>query len=1355
MSNAPAFGALDDMVLKIIFPNGEKHLVLGQMKHSIVGEIKISDQFSKYTEAYEMIKRLNMDMNEISVVFITNTDFRVQREKSKCGSSIITRLINTSDALEDNIYTIKGTEHEMFSNSLFFVNQVNNDDFPMKISSILNDLDNDRISLISELLKQASHKDIWVNRDHVIAILVKVILKPFDLNFNCNQFNFSPSIDEVNLVVNTFKKYSVSTLPNTYCNCLKFCLEKFLSNITNLNDFIIDENLKNRFETISSLIPDFLNTLDILELNLTLDINDLVYMLCLRYEIPLLVHYSKTTANYILFLLSRNLIKQSIILLTSDNTEVPQLENRFYNISNDDLVAQIFTNLKVSLNAKNMLNFSDLLQNDMIENILKTISPNVFLELLKGINLNKPMEMNINYIERSVKQQFGYKNERELLSAEEKVFIISGNAGLGKTTLLKKIRILSSPLVWSLYIDLKLHFEELNKFSGKYLELINIEQKIRDLEHKDTDTCKELKELKSKKEDIQQTFIKYLIETQTNIADSQIINCLINLIIFLKNRGMVLLLMDGFDEVDLKMDIVNLVSKLDIRIIITTRNYKTIKLEKILDTKAWELTKFSKEDKIHYLSLAYSSTDKKTLTKVVEELDTMVNPDVMGIPLQLKMFTEIFKTLEDYEKEKEKISELYLFNEYINRHLEKYKSNVSKSQLKMFACRLLFTDDVLKDVLTIYIEDLQDIIKEYKIVNEKDFILTGIRNQDTVEFTHGSFAEFLSAQLIVERVAKYLDTCKDKSKYNDFLKMLHENGSYRNVLRYLNLILTEELPLHYAIVNGNINQILKLREQRYAIKRDKFGRTAAHLLCFLGKRHILGGGSVKIVNEYTCPDQDTLKSIIRLIASFKMFCELDSFENKPFKYCLWTACYDILDEICAYYHVSNIPETDFNKYVAYCIILKGYINLFIDNEIPLNSILTDSSTYNRMATKMSITLNCKYWVEMIYCHINVDYADYFLDYKPDLLKLVVLVKNYTLFDTILKKTDTILFKDCNQAIRIALANKSRNFAEHLITLTDNINDVDVAGDTLVHFAVKVHSPCETIKCLINAGSNLALTNWRGDTAIDSTTIIYKTNFEIVVKNILSGTNFVWFQVIKRCIEPRMIQTLSEVGVDIVTPNEMGRTLLHELVLKKKVKYLELYTSLAELGVDKNAKDVDGSTALHLLIEQHHRNIKKEITKLIKIGVNVNEVNGKGLTALDLVKTERFNEKSLIKLLQDNGAEFSCENTETPNISKKNLKFLKQNLLEKAVLVQNLPNLTVLRLKAYLELSMKENPVQIVKILELKNCNRFLIEVALKADVTKIIRNETLKTFVNIEECKKHLILKDLKFVYEELSKSSQ
>ncbi|XP_019874498.2 uncharacterized protein LOC109602530 isoform X4 [Aethina tumida] len=46
MSNAPAFGALDDMVLKIIFPNGEKHLVLGQMKHSIVGEIKISDQFN-------------------------------------------------------------------------------------------------------------------------------------------------------------------------------------------------------------------------------------------------------------------------------------------------------------------------------------------------------------------------------------------------------------------------------------------------------------------------------------------------------------------------------------------------------------------------------------------------------------------------------------------------------------------------------------------------------------------------------------------------------------------------------------------------------------------------------------------------------------------------------------------------------------------------------------------------------------------------------------------------------------------------------------------------------------------------------------------------------------------------------------------------------------------------------------------------------------------------------------------------------------------------------------------------------------------------------------------------------------
>jgi len=155
------------------------------------------------------------------------------------------------------------------------------------------------------------------------------------------------------------------------------------------------------------------------------------------------------------------------------------------------------------------------------------------------------------------------------------------------------------------------------------------------------------------------------------------------------------------------------------------------------------------------------------------------------------------------------------------------------------------------------------------------------------------------------------------------------------------------------------------------------------------------------------------------------------------------------------------------------------------------------------------------------------------------------------------------------------------------------------GNTITHHALK-WADNEIIRILIKKGADFTIVNTEGNKPVH---LCYRT---------------------RKC--PDVLKILQENKIDIYTPNEHGKTLLHISVEERKHHIID---DLINLGFDLNAQDNNGDTPLHLAARWKLRDDSLDmdlhpdaLVELLKFSPDVEILNTKNQTALDVATEEK-------------------------------------------------------------------------------------------------------------------------------------
>ena len=392
--------------------------------------------------------------------------------------------------------------------------------------------------------------------------------------------------------------------------------------------------------------------------------------------------------------------------------------------------------------------------------------------------------------------------ESELLNNEDnRVNLVCGDPGMGKTTLMKDLKNLSCASVWSILIyarDHSKHFREAGDDSDK--------------------------------------FKKYILDvTRKRSQDFEV-----KLIDILVREGRVWYFWDGLDEIsrsnfETVKTIVEKLAKSKSKHWITSRCNLQRDLERRFNVVSRSIKEFDEAEQRRYIKTRLECSGDKLddiYTKMKTSIQLFPYNDILGIPLQIYILTELFRGDEDkysalltdilsiadlYEHFVDKIFTRYftekenadVSNDYTRRRIKNQKQQQSEYYGRV-SLKLYFEDDVL--------QSLGAGVAASKDKDQVGFI-TKISEDDRPEFFHNSFGEYFAAL--------YLANHHDKvSSIKDFVF----DKKYNNLRFFFDLILAKKCPLHVAVLYKNLSLLEKCTQEEFS-KRDNMNRSGLEVAC--------------------------------------------------------------------------------------------------------------------------------------------------------------------------------------------------------------------------------------------------------------------------------------------------------------------------------------------------------------------------------------------------------------------------------------------------------------------------------------------------------------------------------------------
>jgi hypothetical protein len=400
--------------------------------------------------------------------------------------------------------------------------------------------------------------------------------------------------------------------------------------------------------------------------------------------------------------------------------------------------------------------------------------------------------------------------------SENKFNIICGEAGSGKSALMRHLKKYFLLDVWVISLNLRQHFSQMKK------------------EYK---SCEEVLDHICRLESKQHNYSSF---------DEEIRN------IFQQKKKFVVL-WDGLDEVpkahlDTVLNTFGMLLKADVVQWVTSRPNLQTMLENEFDVFAFTIKELTRVQQNNYIKDRLGIKDSEKLEKLSQQIFDKVAPQIakqfLGVPMQLEMLTDLL--IEDPTKYQDLLQNIFsltdLYDTFIDKQFQRkfedttYDSSNSteryiyehfksyhQQQYEIVALKVCLNEEIFKKFFHEVI--LEPFLQQVR--NDGDII--GIVAQDkngSPMFYHNTFGEYFVASWLSKN-------CKHVTNLMSFFF----DEQNKNIRLMFDMIVAKDCYAHLAVLYENIES-LKTYSTEISVK-DKCGRSPLHLICSRGERHNL------------------------------------------------------------------------------------------------------------------------------------------------------------------------------------------------------------------------------------------------------------------------------------------------------------------------------------------------------------------------------------------------------------------------------------------------------------------------------------------------------------------------------------
>ncbi|XP_063923966.1 uncharacterized protein LOC135138055 isoform X2 [Zophobas morio] len=368
-------------------------------------------------------------------------------------------------------------------------------------------------------------------------------------------------------------------------------------------------------------------------------------------------------------------------------------------------------------------------------------------------------------------------------SGEQDVNIVCAEPGMGKSTLMKSLKTNTSSATWTIVIYARNHFTHFRENGA------------------DVEKFKE--------------YIFTNVRKKCSNIDQQVFKAMLE-------RNNIQVIWDGLDEVtdatlEAILTLVQTLAQSGVQQWLTSRNNLKTKLENRLGSFSRNIKQFDDEEQRKYLKerLEIPADDlTATFIKIKKNIMSFPNYEILGIPLQIYMLTELF--LKDKEKYLNLLDSVFtvldLYRHFVDEKFKVFYQDKSKLDLSVEHIFQQFEDEKetkLKCYKSVaarcYLDNLSvtkiDANYEHQlkifletIENKGDAVgfICGVANNGSVEFNHNSYGEYFAALYLFEIDPPIV---RDKKFISD--------GHFDNIRFFLDLMLCKNSKGFIAVVYKN------------------------------------------------------------------------------------------------------------------------------------------------------------------------------------------------------------------------------------------------------------------------------------------------------------------------------------------------------------------------------------------------------------------------------------------------------------------------------------------------------------------------------------------------------------------------
>ncbi|XP_063904039.1 uncharacterized protein LOC135123371 [Zophobas morio] len=720
---------------------------------------------------------------------------------------------------------------------------------------------------------------------------------------------------------------------------------------------------------------------------------------------------------------------------------------------------------------------------------------------------------------------------------------------------------------------------------------------------------------------------------------------------------------------------------------VTSRRHLKPFLEKKFNVLAHSINQFDEQEQQNYVRkrlASFISEDEIEITieKIKSSFAIIEHVNILGIPLQIFMVTELFRQNKD--KYLKLMENIFLLTDLYEYFIEEKFNNFYKDKLafdfknphmvnrirdekqeilcnyERVALKVIFSEEILKRLNLDFEQHQEKNLQKYVSIG----LVSEFQN-DVPHFIHGSFTEYLVATFF----SKNLNT------FCDILGDLIFDAKYNNVRFFFDMLLVKNCKAHIAVLYKKY-ELLKTYDEETLTCKDKGGRSALHLISSWGQRHprlkITVESGKCIVHEDSNFDKEAetkayFETVIFLQGKNNIEEHDSLLDTTPLSYARKSE--SLGAEIILLQAKKNVPNcqsfslNDIINILYYSSLLgydqvcelftvqenktrknRGYETTFVTEEHAETPLLLASKSGHLKIVKYLLHLNDKINKSNKFCETPLHAAsenshkkalEYFLNVGEEI--------NHSIVDGSLECL-VAAGAEINQGnihgatpLFVSSEMGHEEIVEYLVTVGAEINRARIDGTTPLHIA-SFNGHRNVVEYLVTAGAEINRAMHEGATSLllacqngHQKVVEYLASVGAEINRAKNGSVTPLY-VASQSGHEKVVKYLVTVGAEINHADENAVTPLYVASGNGHEKVVDY---LATVGAEINRATNDGWTPLHIASQNGH---DKVVEYLFTVGAEINRATNNGWTPLHAASFKGH--EKVVKYLSTVGAEIN-------------------------------------------------------------------------------------------------------------------